>query len=89
MQILTAAQSTADLPTLNYAYVTLSASDADEFTVRIVNDTNSTSLVSTDDGRANAIDATHRTIVLFGGPTYRIARVGGNTSTVGASFVNP
>lgn len=81
MQILTAAQTTYDVASSNYSKLTISASDADSFTVNVVNDDNTLSLVSTDDARANAIDATHRTIVLYGGPVYRVSRVAGNTST--------
>ena len=81
MQILKAADTTYDVSSSSYSKLTISASAADSFTVNIVNDDNTLTLVSTDDARANAIDATHRTIVLYGGPTYRVTRVSGNTST--------
>lgn len=69
-----ATTASADLNTMNYPFVTLSTTESISFTVSLVNDDGSLSLVSTDDGRIDALDAAHQTIVLYGGPTYRIAR---------------
>ena len=76
--------------TASYAYLTLAnGNNGSEYTVSVVNDDGSLSPVSTDDGRANALDSVHQTIVLFGGPSYVVTLASGKVGKAVFAYFIP
>ena len=71
------AAATEDLPTANYPYVTVTASNlatTETVSISIVDSYGAATTASTWDGSDPALTATVGSITLQGGPTYRFAK---------------